>query len=49
VAFGDETYELNLTNYDYKYDIYTRNMVGIAFAGVFAIVYCCLVANGTFK
>jgi hypothetical protein len=31
VTFGNETYELNLTNYDYKYDIYNKNLVGRSF------------------
>jgi hypothetical protein len=31
VAFGNETYELNLRNQNYKYDIYTRNLVGRSF------------------
>jgi hypothetical protein len=31
VAFGNDTYKLNLTNYNYKYDNYTRNLVGRSF------------------
>jgi hypothetical protein len=31
VAFGNETYKLNLTNYNYKYNNYTRNPVGRSF------------------
>jgi hypothetical protein len=31
VAFGDETYILNLTNQNYKYNNYTRNLVGRSF------------------
>jgi hypothetical protein len=31
VAFGNETYKLNLTNYNYKYDNYTSNPVGRSF------------------
>jgi hypothetical protein len=31
VAFGNETYKLNLKNYNYKYDKYTRNLVGRSF------------------
>jgi hypothetical protein len=31
VAFGNETYKLNLTNWNYKYDNYTRNLVGRSF------------------
>jgi hypothetical protein len=27
VAFGNETYELNLTNYDYKHENYIQNLV----------------------
>jgi hypothetical protein len=33
VAFGNKTYKLNLKNYHYKYDIYTRNLVGRSFGG----------------
>jgi hypothetical protein len=33
VAFGNEPYELNLTNYNYKYDNYTRNVVSRSFGG----------------
>jgi hypothetical protein len=28
VAFGNDTYKLNLTNYNYKCDNYIRNLVG---------------------
>jgi hypothetical protein len=28
VNVGNENYELNLINYDYKYNNYTRNLVG---------------------
>jgi hypothetical protein len=31
MTFGNETNELNLTNCDYKYDIYNRNLVGRPF------------------
>jgi hypothetical protein len=31
MAFWNETYKPNLTNYNYKYDIYTRNLVGRSF------------------
>jgi hypothetical protein len=31
VAFGNETYELNLSNYDYKYSNYTKNLAGRSF------------------
>jgi hypothetical protein len=31
MTFENETYELNLTNYDYKYDNYTRNLGGRSF------------------
>jgi hypothetical protein len=31
VAFGDETYKLNLINYNYNYDSYTTNLVGRSF------------------
>jgi hypothetical protein len=31
VAFGNETYKLNFTNQNYKYDNYTRNLVGRSF------------------
>jgi hypothetical protein len=31
VAFGNETYELNLKDWNYKYDNYTRNLVGRSF------------------
>jgi hypothetical protein len=30
-AFGNETYKLNLANYNYKYDSHTRNLVGRSF------------------
>jgi hypothetical protein len=32
VAFGNETYKLNLTNYNYKYNNYTRDLVGRSFS-----------------
>jgi hypothetical protein len=35
VAFGDETYKLNLEDYNHNYDNYTRNLVGRS--GVIAI------------
>jgi hypothetical protein len=35
VAFGNETYELNLTNYDYKYDSHARNLVVRSFGRCF--------------
>jgi hypothetical protein len=31
VAIGNETYNLNLTNKNYKYKNYTRNLVGRSF------------------
>jgi hypothetical protein len=31
VAFGNKTYKLNLTNQNYKYNNYTRNLVGVSF------------------
>jgi hypothetical protein len=31
VAFGNETYKLNLANYNYKYYNYNRNLVGKSF------------------
>jgi hypothetical protein len=31
LAFGNETYKLNLTNYNYRYYNYTRNLVGRSF------------------
>jgi hypothetical protein len=31
VAFGNKTYKLNLKNPDFKYDNYTRNLVGRSF------------------
>jgi hypothetical protein len=33
VAFGNETYEVNLVNWDYKYDSYAKNLVNISFGG----------------
>jgi hypothetical protein len=35
VAFGNETYELNLTNGNYKYNNYIRNLVGRSFGRCF--------------
>jgi hypothetical protein len=31
MAFGNETYKLNLKDYDYKYDNNTTNLVGRSF------------------
>jgi hypothetical protein len=31
VAFGNETYKLNLTNWNNKYNNYNRNVVGRSF------------------
>jgi hypothetical protein len=31
VAFGNETYKLNIKDYNYKYDNYTRNLVDRSF------------------
>jgi hypothetical protein len=38
VAFGNENYKLNLTNWNYKYDNYAGNLVADHLAGDFAIV-----------
>jgi hypothetical protein len=46
VAFGDETYNLNLRNQNYKYNNYTRNLVADHLTGVFAIAWCLVAKLG---